>query len=105
MKAIIISCVLALSIISTEAVKGCAISYQRKIDITISGWVLYSTSQAVDGIITSLEVYDSSGTQLLLIQTGNGTYACSLDVSDLTSGNYVAKVHCANTTHTEPFTL
>lgn len=92
-------------LLPTQKAKSNIIALQRKVDVAITGWVLFSTSQAADGTITRLEIYDSGGTQLLLLQTGTGTYACSIDVSDLSSGNYVVKVVCSNTTHTEPFML
>lgn len=105
MKQILFACLLGMGALlpATEAKSNMVIVVKKKVDIHIMGNVLYATSQGSDGTITRVEVYDTS-MNLLVLQTGNGTYTCSVDLSDLNPGQYIAKVVCANTTHTEGFT-
>lgn len=104
MKQILIACLLGIgALLPTTEVKSSVISYYKKVDIHVLGGVLFATSQAGDGAISKLEVRDAATNALLLMENSCGGYSCSLDISDLSSGTYVAKVYCANTTHTEAF--
>ena len=105
MKQILFACLLGMGALlpAAEAKSNVISIVKKKVDIHLMGNVLYATSQGSDGTITRIEIYDTS-MNLLLIQTGSGTYACFIDLSDLNPGQYVAKVVCANTTHTEGFT-
>lgn len=105
MKQILFACLLGMGALlpATEAKSNVISIVKKKVDIHIMGNVLYATSQGTDGTITRVEIYDTN-MNLLVLQTGNGTYACYADLSDLNPGQYIAKVICANTTHTEGFT-
>lgn len=104
MKQILFACLLGTgALLPTSEVKSSIVSVFKKVDIHVTAGVLYATSQGTDGTITRIEVYDTN-MNLLLLQTGTGTYACSIDISDLNPGQYVAKVVCTSTTHTEGFT-
>ena len=77
-------------------------AYHRAVEVNISGWVLYATSDTEDGTITKIEVLNHRG-QVVLTENGCSGYSCSTSISGLPSGVYTAKVVCAYTTYTEVF--
>ncbi|HRG87527.1 MAG TPA: Ig-like domain-containing protein [Chitinophagales bacterium] len=105
MKRILFACLLGAGTLlpSTEA-KSSVVYFSKVVDVTISGWVLTAISQTEDGVINKIEVYHNGTMELVLYQACGGTgYSCNLDVSDLASGTYTAKVYCTNTVYTEQF--
>ena len=87
----------------TQFVKSSiANAYHRVVEVNISGWVLYATSDTEDGTITKIEVLNHRG-QVVLTENRCSGYSCSTSISGLPSGVYTAKVVCAYTTYTEVF--
>lgn len=85
--------------VKATMVKPC----HRIVDVNISGWVLYATSQTEDGTISKIEIYRNSDMALMLTQNSCSGYACSIDISSLAAGGYVAKVYCTYTTYNKQF--
>lgn len=93
------------ALLPSNEVKSNTTYHSKKVDIHITQGVFFATSQAGDGAISRIEIRDVSTNTLLLMENACGGYSCFLDLSDLSSGTYTAKVICANTTHSEGISI
>ncbi|HLP53202.1 MAG TPA: hypothetical protein VK154_20075 [Chitinophagales bacterium] len=82
-----------------------SIFVQRVVNIAISGWTFFATSETADGTITRIEIYRLSTGERVRASNCNGTYECSVDLSGLPHGGYCGIIICQNVTVSKQFKL
>jgi len=77
-------------------------SNKRIVDVYKEGMTLLASSDASTGTLEKVEVFQ--GTELKKTRSCSG-YSCSVSLSGLSAGNYVARVTTSLTTYEEGFTI
>jgi hypothetical protein len=105
MKKVLLAALLGLGTLlpSTEA-KSSMIVQHRIISITIEGNWLRASSDASSGNISQIQIYKVSTGELVRTQSCDG-YSCSISISGLPTGLYVANVIATNATSKKQFSI
>jgi len=72
------------------------------VNVSVNGDNLDAVSSGGSGTIRKLQVWQSGN--LILSQNCPNTYSCTMNISSLSPGNYVARVICTNETYEQAFT-
>lgn len=67
---------------------------KRVVDCALEDYILIATSQTEDGAIIKVQIFNSLNQ--LKLEEDCGGHSCHVDVSDLKSGTYTAKVFTTN---------
>ncbi|MCW5906678.1 MAG: hypothetical protein KIS94_02380 [Chitinophagales bacterium] len=91
MKTILITCLLGVAMLFSEtATAEKAKSAHRIVDVTKEGIILYVASQPEDGLITKVQIFDSSNE--LVFEKTYASYSVEVDLMEFRNGSYMAKV-------------
>jgi hypothetical protein len=97
---------MGITLLPSAAVNGktkvASFVHKRIVDVTLQGYALQASSDAETGTLTKIEVYNKDTQELVLTHNCSG-YSCSVDISGLAAGTYIAKVYTTLTTYSESF--
>ena len=107
MKKIVLACLIGMALLGAQPTangnaKFASFSNKRIVDVYLEGMTLLASSDANTGTIVKVEVFQ--GTELKKTRSCSG-YSCSVSLSGLSAGNYVARVTTSLTTYEEGFTI
>ena len=108
MKKFLLLCLLGLGMllpantITAKEVTKNVLAKSKIINVTLQGNVLLANSGMDDGPILGIVIRTVPGGKMML-QQECGDYSCSVNVSCLPAGNYVAQVYLNNQTYTWQF--
>ena len=105
MKKFLLACLLGMGVLTPalEAKSSIAVM-SRIVNITIEGWVLLATGDDASGSIQQIQIYDVSTGQIVRSQGCEG-YSCSVSLSGLRTGTYLAVVISTNKVTKKQFNI